>query len=299
LAAAQLLYAGPWVAERAAAAEPLLRANPAAIDPVVRAILQAGLLTTGVETFRGQYALKHYERAAEALWERVDVLLLPTTPTVYRIAEVLREPVALNSNMGLYTNFVNLLDMSAIAVPAGFRDNGTGFGVTFMGPAFADLRLQALAARFEAVSAWAPPPLDLKDRRPDAIRLAVVGAHLSGMPLNWQLQTRQARLIGRTHTAAAYRLYAIPGSQPAKPALVHVGPGGAAIEVEVYEAPALLFGGFVAEVAAPLAIGSVILADGSQVKGFVAEPRATDGAEDITHWGGWRAYIEAGLARSG
>jgi allophanate hydrolase len=291
LAAAQLLYAGPWTAERAAAAEGLLRANPAAIHPVVRGILQAGLQVTGVEAFKGQYALKRHEREAAALWDAVDALLLPTTPTIYRIDEVLAEPVALNSNLGLYTNFVNLLDMSAIALPAGFRDNGSGFGVTFIGPAFADLALQGLARRFEATGGHVPPALDLKDRPADVVEVAVVGAHLSGMPLHWQLTSRGARLVRCATTAAAYRLYAMADQALPKPALIHVGAEGAAIEVEVYELPMALFGGFVAEVAAPLAIGAVTLADGSQVKGFVAEPRAREGALDITSLGGWRAYI--------
>jgi allophanate hydrolase len=167
LAAAQLLYAGPWVAERAAATEELLLRDPAAIHPVVRGILEAGQRVTGIETFRGQYSLKAHERAAARLWRTVDVLLLPTIPTVYPIAEVLADPVALNSALGLYTNFVNLLDMSAIALPAGFRDDGPGFGVTLIGPAFADRRLRSLASRLDAATAFTPPPLDLK-RRPAA-----------------------------------------------------------------------------------------------------------------------------------
>jgi len=223
----------------------------------------------------------------------VDVLLLPTAPTVYRIAEVLAEPVALNANLGLYTNFVNLLDMSAIAVPAGFRDNGTGFGVTLIGPAFADAPLLDLARRYEEVAPMPDaPPLDLEGR-PETVKLCVVGAHLAGMPLHWQLTSRDARLVSRTRTAPAYRLYAMANSTPPKPALVHVGEGSA-IEVEVYELPVEKFGSFVVEVPPPLAIGTVTLEDGAQVKGFVAEPRALDGAEDITALGGWRAFIARG-----
>jgi allophanate hydrolase len=293
LAAAQLLYSGPWIAERAAAVEDLLRSNPAAIHPVVRGILQSGLQVTGVEAFKGQYALKDYEREAEALWRAVGAIMLPTTPTVYQIAEVPAEPLALNSNLGLYTNFVNLLDMSAIALPAGFRDNGTGFGVTLIGPAFFDKDLQILARRLEAMAAFDPPPLDLNIRPAETVKLAVVGAHLAGMPLHWQLATRNARLVGQTRTAAAYKLYAMAHCSPPKPALVHVGTAGSAIEIEVYELPLATFGSFVAEVAAPLAIGAVTLADGSEVKGFVAEPRALEGAQDITIHGGWRAYLTA------
>jgi len=290
-AAAELLYQGPWVAERTAAAEDLLRAKPAAIHPVVRGILQGGWAIGAVEAFKAEYQLRAHQRAAEGLWEAVDVLLLPTAPTTYRVREVLAEPLALNSNLGLYTNFVNLLDMSAIAVPAGFRDNATGFGVTLIGPAWADAALLALARRYEEIAPMPQtPPLDLTGVA-TRVRLAVVGAHLAAMPLHWQLTSRDARLVRRCKTAAAYRLYAMAGTTPPKPALVHVGEGGAAIEVEVYELSVEAFGSFVAEVPAPLAIGTVSLDDGGEVKGFVAEPRALTGAEDITALGGWRAYV--------
>jgi allophanate hydrolase len=288
---ARLLYSGPWVAERTAAVEALLRDSPGVIQPTVRTIVQGGLAVTGVETFKGLYALEAYRRAAEPIWDAVDVLLLPTAPTIYRLKEVLAEPIALNANLGLYTNFVNLLDMSALAVPAGFRDNGTGFGVTLIGPAFADRALLALAERYlESFPMADTPPLDLTPRKP-GVKLAVVGAHLAGMPLHWQLTSREARLVAATRTAPAYRLYAMAETTPPKPALIHVGDGGASILVEVYELDFEAFGSFVAEVPAPLAIGTVTLEDGTSVKGFVAEPRALDGATDITALGGWRAYI--------
>ncbi len=296
LAAARLLYDGPWVAERAAGLEGFLRSSAAAIHPVVRAILQAGAQVSAVEAFRGQYALKAHLRQAEALWADVDALLLPTTPTIYRRAEVQAEPVLLNSNLGLYTNFVNLLDMSAIAMPAGFRDDATGFGVTLLGPAFADQALLALARRWEAAAEFDVPPLDLGGRRQDGVRLAVVGAHLSGMPLHWQLATRQARLVGAVRTAPLYSLHVIDGAAPAKPALIHVGAGGAAIEVEVYELAAEQLGGLIAGVAAPLAIGTIRLADGAEVKGFVGDASAPGCGEDITRFGGWRAYLAAQAA---
>ncbi|KQY92239.1 allophanate hydrolase [Caulobacter sp. Root1455] len=292
---AKLLYSGPWVAERTAAVEDLLRDGPGAIHPTVRAIVQGGVVVTGVETFKGLYALERYRRAAEAIWDDVDVMLLPTAPTIYRLKEVLAEPIALNANLGLYTNFVNLLDMSALAVPAGFRENGTGFGVTLIGPAFADRALLALAERYlETFPMADTPPLDLTPRKP-GVKLAVVGAHLAGMPLHWQLTSREARLVSATRTAPAYKLYAMARTTPPKPALIHVGAnedgGGASILVEVYELDFEAFGSFTAEVPAPLAIGTVTLEDGTSVKGFVAEPRALDGATDITALGGWRAYI--------
>ncbi|MBI1197971.1 MAG: allophanate hydrolase [Phenylobacterium sp.] len=290
-AAAELLYQGPWVAERTAAVLDLLTRRPQVIHPVVRGILQGGLSITAVEAFQGQYRLTALAREAEAVWRAADILLLPTTGTTYRIREVLAEPLALNANLGRYTNFVNLLDMSAIALPAGFRDNRTGFGVTLIGPAWADGALLDLARRYEeALPMPQPPPLDL-DGAPQTVKLAVVGAHLAAMPLHWQLTSRDARLVRRCKTAPVYRLYAMANSTPPKPALAHVGASGGAIEVEVYELATEAFGSFVAEVPPPLAIGTVALDDGSEVKGFVAEPRALEGAEDITALGGWRAYI--------
>ncbi len=291
LDAARLLYSGPWVAERAAVVEDLLAERASAIHPVVRSIVQAGKGITAVEAFRGFHALKDCARRAELIWESVDVLALPTTPTIYRVADVLAEPIQLNSHLGRYTNFVNLLDLSAIAIPAGFRRNATGFGVSLIARAWADLELLELARRLELTQPLpAAPPLDTAPRAP-AVKLAVVGAHLSDMPLHWQLAARGARLAQRTRTAAVYRLYAMRGQTPPKPALVHVGAGGGAIEVEVYDLELAAFGSFVAEVPAPLAIGTVVLHDGTEVRGFVAEPRAIEGAEDITSEGGWRAYV--------
>jgi len=291
LEAARLLYGGPWVAERAAALESLLETHPTAIHPVVRAIVQAGKGVSGVDTFRGMYRLQEYARSAEELWERIDVLVLPTTPTIYRRSEVLAEPVALNAHLGVYTNFVNLLDMSAVSLPAGFRIDATGVGVSLIAPAWLDTALLDLAARYTQVGTLpAAPELDLRVN-PKRVQLAVVGAHLSGMPLHWQLTSREARLVRRTHTAESYRLFAMTADKPLRPALVHCGPGGRRIELEIYELDVSAFGSFVAEVRPPLAIGTVLLEDGTSVCGFVAEPRATIGALDITAHGGWRAYV--------
>jgi allophanate hydrolase len=298
ISAAALLYQGPWVAERTLVAEPLLRTKPGALDPTVRAILQGGFAISAMDAFKADYELRTHRRDAEAIWEKVDVLVLPTTATTYRLREVIAEPFALNSNLGLYTNFANLLDMSAVALPAGFRDNATAFGISLIGPAWADPALLQLARRYEEIAPMPePPPIDTAGVKP-GVRLAVVGAHLAAMPLHWQLTSRDARLVRRCKTAAAYRLYAMAASTPPKPALVHVGEGGAAIEVEVYELSLEAFGSFVVDVPPPLAIGTVTLEDGVEVKGFVAEPRALDGATDITALGGWRAYI-ASLAPAG
>ncbi len=288
--AAALLYNGPWVAERTAALRDLLERDPDAIDPTVRKVVEPGAKISAVAAFEGQYRLAALQREAETMWERVDMLAFSTTGTIYRIAELLAEPVALNSNLGFYTNFVNLLDMAAVAVPAGQRDNGTGFGITLIGPAGSDSGLLEAAEDYCAAAGLpATPALDLEGKM-ETVKLAVVGAHLKDMPLHWQLTSRHATFVGSFQTAATYRLYAMADSIPPKPALVHSDDGGA-IAVEVYELDVGAFGSFVSEVPAPLAIGTVTLEDGSTVKGFVAEPRATVGAEDITALGGWRAYI--------
>lgn len=290
LEAAQLLYGGPWVAERAAALSGLLADNPDAIDPTVRAVVEPGLAIGAVELFNGIYRLAELKRRADMQWTEIDLLAFPTTGSTFRVTELLAAPVALNSALGLYTNFVNLLDMAAVAVPAGSRANGTGFGITLIGPADTDRALLDVADAYFAVADLpSPPPLDLEGKM-QTVKLAVVGAHLKDMPLHWQLTSREARFVGAFETSPNYRLYAMADSVPPKPALVHSDEGGP-IALEVYELGVAEFGSFVAEVPAPLAIGTVTLADGSSVKGFVAEPRAITGAEDITALGGWRAYI--------
>ena len=286
--AARLLYDGPWVAERTAALQSMLDDDPTALHPVVREIVEQGRNYSAVDAFEGTYRLAELARAAEQIWADVDLLLLPTAPTCYRVAEMLAAPIALNASLGAYTNFVNLLDMAAIAVPAGSYHNNVGFGVTLMGPADTDRALiEAANALFPAPAAL--PPLDLEGRM-ETVNLAVVGAHLKDMPLHWQLTSREARFVGEAKTAPAYRLYAMAGSVPPKPALVHSA-DGAQIALEIYELDMAAFGSFVADVPPPLAIGTVTLEDGSLVKGFVAEPRAIVNAEDITDLGGWRAYM--------
>ena len=288
--AAQLLYSGPWVAERAAAMAGILAGDPDAIDPTVREVVEPGLAVSAVDLFNGIYRLAELKRHADTLWETIDLLAFPTTGTTYRFAELKAAPISLNSALGFYTNFVNLLDMAAVAVPAGVRANATGFGITLIGPADSDVALlDAADAYLSAADIPSPPPLDLEGKM-QTVKLAVVGAHLKDMPLHWQLTSREAKFVGAFETAPNYRLYAIADSVPPKPALAH-SEDGAAIKVEIYELGVAEFGSFVVEVPAPLAIGTVTLADGSSVKGFVAEPRALMGAEDITQLGGWRAYI--------
>ncbi|MEO1554640.1 MAG: allophanate hydrolase, partial [Pseudomonadota bacterium] len=289
LEAARLLYSGPWVAERTASLSTLLSSNPDAVDPTVRDIVAAGANITAVEAFRGHYRLAELMRETVDLWQRVDLLAFPTTGTTYRIAEVNAAPVALNSNLGYYTNFVNLLDMAAVAIPAGMRSNRTGFGITLIGPADTDNGLLDLAGDYLKLAELPkPPPLDT-EKYMETVKLAVVGAHLKDMPLHWQLSSRNASFVGAFETAPSYKLYAMEDTVPPKPALVF-SEDGDTIAVEVYELGLAAFGSFVADVPAPLAIGTVTLSDGSSVKGFVAEPRATKGALDITDLGGWRAY---------
>jgi allophanate hydrolase len=298
--AARLLYQGPWVAERLAALKAYGFERADAIDPIVWSIIGGAHRLSAVEGFTAFYRLAELIRAAEPQWRQMDVLLLPTTGTTYRIDQVLADPIALNSNLGLYTNFVNLMDLSAVAVPAGFRPNGLPFGVTLIGRAFEDERVARLADRLhrtiEAPTIGAtglPLPIDLPaaPAPPTTVKLAVVGAHLSGQPLNGQLASRQARLVGTARTASGYSLYALDGTVPAKPGLIRDGIGRGSIEIEVWELDPAGFGSFVAEIPPPLGIGTITLADGSLVKGFLCEAHAIGTATDITAFGGWRNWL--------
>lgn len=298
---AQLLYAGPWVAERLAAIRAFAAAKPQALNAVVGAIITGAARQSAVDAFEGFYTLAALTRAAEAEWAKMDVMLLPTTGTTYRIADVEADPVALNTNLGTYTNFVNLMDLSALAIPGGFRPNGLPFGVTLIGRAFADGQLAAigdalhralpdatLGATQQALSeAQAVDAVDA-----NMIDVAVVGAHLIGQPLNGQLTERGARLIRTATTAPGYSFYALAGTSPAKPGLVFDGSGAGGIEVEIWRMPLAAFGSFVALIPAPLGIGSLRLSDGSSVKGFLCEAHAVTDATDITSFGGWRAWLK-------
>ncbi len=285
---AALLYAGPWVAERLTTVAALLEHKPDAIHPVVRAICESGKNFGAAESFLAQYRLGELQLRARAAMAGCDALLLPTAPSHYTIEELLHNPVELNSRLGTYTNFVNLLDLSALAVPAGFKKSGLPFGVTFMAPAFHDRRLTTLGRRFVGEPEAAPRPAT------GCVWLAVAGAHLSGQPLNHELVSRGARRIKTTQTAPEYRLYALD-TVPAKPGLVHApGEAAHAIEVEVWELTAGAFGDFVLRVPAPMTIGMTRLGDGSLVKGFSCEPYALQGAREISQFGGWRAFRAAG-----
>jgi allophanate hydrolase len=288
-AAADLLYSGPWVAERLAALREFVEAHADQMNPVVREIISGAKRYTAVDAFAAEYKLREIRRASEAEWRHMDVMLLPTTGTIYTLEAVAADPIQLNTNLGYYTNFVNLLDLAAVAVPAGFRTTGLPFGVSLIGPAFSDEALLAVADRYHRAPG---PPLELPTNPPGCIPVAVVGAHLSGQPLNWQLTDRGARLIETSRTAPGYRFYALPGTVPPKPGLVRdeafQGPG---IELELWAVPANRFGGYVADVPPPLGIGNATLEDGRTVKCFICEPYAIAGATEITHFGGWRKYL--------
>jgi len=299
--AAQLLYQGPWVAERRAALGEFFDIHNQAIHPVVREITAQAAKFDAVDAFNGQYRLAELRRTAETLLQNTDLLLVPTTTTMPTIAAVEADPVVRNSQLGYYTNFVNLMDMAALAIPAVWRKDGLPAGITLIGPAGSDHLLAEAGAQFQQLlggaaqaDAVAAAPLPFNEA---TVKVGVVGAHLSGQPLNWQLLEAGARLHSSTTTSKRYRLYALANTTPAKPGLVRVSSGndddGAAILTEVWEMPLRNFGSFVAAIPAPLGIGTMELADGSSVKGFICEPAALDNARDITGYGGWTAYLAA------
>jgi allophanate hydrolase len=302
---AALLYGGPWVAERLAAIEGFVEAHAQNMDPTVREIVLGARGMSAVDAFRGAYALEEHRRRTDAQWAKMDVLLLPTAPTIYRVAEMLADPVRLNSNLGRYTNFVNLLDCSAIAIPAGFRSDGLPGGVTLVAPAFCDDALAGLGQRLHQAGFFgmgcdreAPAPTGAPVAADGGlVPVAVVGAHLTGMPLNHQLTQADGVLLRTCRTAPDYRLFALPNAVPPKPGLRHE-PGfqGPGLEVEVWGLSPAAFGQFVASIPAPMGIGKLTLEDGVSVSGFICEPHALEGAQEITAFGGWRAYVAAGTS---
>ncbi|HEV8393115.1 MAG TPA: allophanate hydrolase [Vicinamibacterales bacterium] len=284
--AAALLYSGPWVAERHAAIGAFADAHPDAMHPIVGQIIGGAASKTAADAYRGLYRLEELKRAAAAQWARIDVMLLPTAGTIYTKEAVAADPIQLNTNLGYYTNFVNLMDLAAVAVPAGFRRDGLPFGVSLIGPAFSDAALLALASRF------AGAPAQPTREAPGCIHVAVVGAHLTGQPLNAQLTERGARLVQSCRTSPEYRFYALANTTPAKPGLVREpGFDGPGIALEVWAVPSHHFGSFVAGVPPPLGIGSVQLDTGEWVKGFICEPAALAGATEITGFGAWKSYL--------
>lgn len=300
LDAARLLYEGPWIAERYAAVGGFMDANPDALLPVTRQLIEGGKRPSAAAAFAGQYRLMALKRASEDAWSKVDWILTPTAGTIYSIAAVEADPIRLNATLGYYTNFMNLFDLAGVAVPAGFRRDGLPFGVTLVGPRSSDRDLLAIADRLHRAGVAtlgaldlpipppAPPPPSLA---PGHIALAVCGAHMDGLALNHQLRDRGSYLLQSTRTASSYRLYALSGGPPHRPGLIRVASQGSAIAVEVWALPRESLGSFVSGIPAPLGIGKVELEDGTWVAGFICEGYAAEGAVDITSHGGWRAYI--------
>jgi allophanate hydrolase len=299
--AARLLYGGPWIAERLEGLEDFILQKPDALLPVTRGIFETGGIWKATELFTAQHRLEALKRSVSPLWENAAVLLLPTAPIFPRIDEVEADPVGLNTKLGAYTNFVNLLDLAAVAVPTGMRSDGLPSGATLVGPWGADAQLLSIASLLHRKSSdtigatgkslpeISPPS---QAAAVDSIRVAVVGAHLSGEPLNHQLVSLGARLLRACKTAPRYRLYVLPATKPAKPGLVHSADGqpGFAIEIEVWELPRTAFGAFFSYVAAPLCIGTIEIEDGQKVPGFLCEAYAIAEAREISELGGWRAY---------
>ena len=281
------------------ALDDMLKQQPEAINPVVRGIVENGLQYSACDAYKAEYIRAELSRQINAALASFDALVVPTSPTIRTLAEMDAEPVLFNSQFGTYTNFTNLADLSALALPAGLRNDGLPAGITLIAPAWHDQALAAFGQRWQqalnlplgATGRALPTAAPSNTPAPGCVRLAVVGAHLSGMPLNHQLTSRDAVLVEQTLTTPRYNLYALPGTVPPKPGLAQVSTDGAAIIVELWDIPLARFGEFVAEIPAPLGIGNLSLTDGRSVKGFICEPYALDGARNITSFGGWRAFI--------
>jgi allophanate hydrolase len=303
---ADMLYNGPWVAERFFAAAEFWKHRPSALHATVREVISRGFAFSAKDFFKAEYHRAELARIVAKVMSSVDALVVPTAPRFYTIAEVLAHPIELNARLGIYTNFANFADLSALALPAGLRSDGLPAGVTLLAPAWHDSALASFGRRWQQQHAAEGATLGATGRsfiqrqtvafakQPSAICLAVVGAHLRGMPLNHQLTSRGATFVEETATAPRYRLFSLAGSQPPKPGLLRLLPaesGGASIVVELWNMPSGNFGAFTAEIPPPLGIGTLELADGRLVKGFICEPAGLAGAEDITSFGGWRAYL--------
>ncbi len=298
---ARLLYEGPWVAERYAAIETFIETQPESLLPVTRSIIAPGKDISAVSAFNYSYKLQALKQQTDRILNTVDFVLTPTAGSIYTIDAVNNDPVTLNSQLGYYTNFMNLLDYAAVAIPAGFHDSGLPFGVTLFAAAFHDTALLHYGARLHharhlprgATGRFGTSLWQSDSDNAGRVTLVVCGAHLQGLPLNHQLRERAARLLRATRTSPCYRLYALAGGPPLRPGLVRDTDRGAAIEVEVWELPVAELGGFMAGVPAPLGIGTLELEDGTWHKGFICEPCALTSARDITSFGGWRAFLSA------
>lgn len=292
LEAARLLYEGPWVAERYSVAGELMEQNPEAVLPVIRAVLAKAPAVNGVQTFRAHYRLQALKAQCDGLLEGLDCVLTPTIGRPVTLEELRAEPVLRNAELGYYTNFMNLLDYAAVAVPSGFMRNGLPWGVTLFGRAFTDQYLLGVADALQRQHDTSLP-VPVGSAGHDFSQLVVCGAHLQGLALNGQLVRRGARLLERTHSSADYQLFALAGGPPYRPGMLRVSEGGVAIEVEVWELPSRELGSFLTGIPAPLGLGKVQLADGRWETGFICEPYGLTGAVDISHFNGWRGYLRS------
>ncbi|MHA6637320.1 allophanate hydrolase [Stutzerimonas frequens] len=298
LEAARLLYEGPWVAERYSVAGALIEQQPDAVLPVIKAVLEKAPGTTAVGLFRAQYRLQQLKAVCDRTMAEVDCVLTPAYPRPVTLAELHAEPVKRNSDLGYYTNFMNMLDYAAVAVPAGVMENELPWGVTLFGRVFTDQYLLSLADALQRRTDLAlvgsnaiTTPAPQNPARNDRAKVVVCGAHLDGLPLNWQLRQRGGRLLEATESAPAYKLYALAGGPLLRPGMLRVAEGGAAIAVEVWELPSSELGSFLTGIPAPLGLGKVELAGGRWETGFICDAYGLDGAEDITRFGGWKAWL--------
>ncbi len=302
LAAAKLLYEGPWVSERYLASLPLSKEQPEAMLDVIREIIEPGGELLATDAFTAQYQLAALKKQCIAQLQKLDCLLAPTTSKHFTIKEMHQNPIEANSQLGHYTNFVNLLDLSAIAIPTTFTNKNLPFGITLIAECFHDRKLLSMAnlvqqhlqlplgnTELSLPKSEYTQPVNTRDR----IEIVVCGAHLGGLPLNWQLTDRGGKLLEKTTTTDGYRLYALAGGPPYRPALVFDEKKGTNIEVEIWSLPITEFGGFVADIPPPLGIGKVTLQDGRQLCSFICEPYAIADATEITRFKGWRAYISS------
>lgn len=294
LKTARLLYEGPWVAERAWATKDVNRDD---MLPVIQEILATTKNFDVTDTFDAQYKLQALKRICDRELGKVDFVVTPTTPSCYLRSELEREPIVLNSKLGTYTNFMNLLDYTATALPIGRLSSQVSWGVTLFSHAFTDIRLLSFVGALQRklnLPLGATPYMISQPARSgrtapeETVDVVVCGAHLLGQPLNWQLQDRGATFKVKTHTEPSYALFALPDGK--RPALVQKE-AGAAIEVEVWQMPMAELGSFVAGIPSPLGIGKIALESGDSLPGFICEEGGIVDAEDISHFGGWRAYL--------
>lgn len=292
-AVALMLYGSALAAERQAAFRSF-ELPAGALDPAVAEIFAAADKWSAADCFDAMHLLESLKRQCAAELAKVDVLLLPTAPRIFTVAEMLEQPIERNSVLGTYTNFCNLLSLAAIAVPAGCGVDGLPFGVTLFAPAFTDEALARIAGGLAEGEADRQSAAEAVADESATVLLAVVGAHLSGMPLNEEMQDMDARLLERTRTASDYRLFVLPQAKPPKPGLIHdPGSGGPGIELEIWSVPAIALGRFVERIGSPLGLGKIRLCDGRMVTGFLCESWAVKGAREITSFGGWRAACAA------